>query len=204
MLSAEGVPYEFQDLQRQELLASTQMRIATGKQASMSPSTNNWRHSARRHEDIDRLTNTDSKARKPGDAIHKEKFETLRERVHSSSERIKKHVNQFIAHAATPESRAPAPVSAVTLGELWKALESLYRVATYLATAFLGDSFPAPLAAPLFDQFAYIDRPLATRKQLKELRRTWEAIDLELQKWTSGDFDAFNNDIQEEYDESPT
>lgn len=153
-----------------------------------------------RHEVIDKLTNTDSTARKPGDAIPKEKFEVLSKRVWCSLGRIKGHVDKFIAHAATPESCAAVPVPAITLDELWKAHETLCRAASCLATDFLGDSFPGPLATPLFDQFAYIDRPMVTPKQVKELRKIWQDFEVETQRWNWLQLDESGDDMGEEYE----
>ncbi|MBL8797584.1 MAG: helix-turn-helix domain-containing protein [Planctomycetia bacterium] len=173
MLDSEGVGYDFEELLQQD------PALTTGFVAHGAP------RASDRHEVIDRLTNSNPSARKPGDVIPKAKFEIMKERVISISDRIKKHVDKFIAHAATPESRASVQVTDITLADLWKAHETLCRVAACLAHEFLGVPFPPPLPDPFFDQFAYIDRPLVTPEQVSELRTMWEAFADESQNWIS-------------------
>jgi hypothetical protein len=157
MLEAEGIPYEYQNLLEDDR-AFAREQIAAGRTAFFASKT--ALPSVHRHEQIDRVTDTAPTDRKPNDVVSKQKFELIQQQVQLSAERVTGFVDKYIAHAAIPYSRNLYSISAVTLGQLWKAHEDLCRAASCLATHFLGVSFSQPLAYPCFDQFLYIDRPL--------------------------------------------
>lgn len=196
LLAAEGLQYDFEE-SRKKAIAFFQQQSDAGNNPSGAPNTDNWRFSLLRHERIDRLTGVNPRGRKPGDVIPKEKIKILKEQVLSSCKRIKEYVDKHVAHAATPESRKVMTVSGPTLGDLWKANEILCRVASCVATQFLGDSFATNLAYPQFDQFVYIDRPLATAETIPQLKGAWEAFSNETEKWNYFAFDKSDEEVFE-------
>lgn len=205
MLSAEGLVYDYEPFQKEDLAFATE-QFAAGIPALHGRNTRNWSWSEHRHEVIDRLTRTERGHRQRTDTIPKERFAYLAKLVKDSSTVVTNHVNKFVAHTATPSDRATVALAAITLAELWKAHEILCRVACVLATEFLGDSFSSRLATPLFDVFAHIGKPLvAEPAHVNALRQLWEDFARETEKWNwCESSESEKGMFENEYDEFPT
>jgi len=144
--------------------------------------------SAERHIEIDELSGASAEKRSPGDTIRPQVFEGLKGKVTEVTEtsiKIRTYVHTFLAHSATPNSRAykKADDIRIELGDLWRAHESLCRTAEFLSGPILNAGGHAYLARPQGDQFVYIDKPLVTPENVAQLREYWKAYEKQTQAW---------------------
>ena len=125
-------------------------------------------------------------------------FARLKQNLTSRTEEVIVYVTKFIAHAASPESRAIAGADNVgpTLNHLWGAHEVLCQIASFASIVVLGHSMAPPLPIPQYDQFAYIDRPLVTTDDAALLEEEWRKYDEESREWTLWGLDAFETEWQ--------
>jgi len=98
---------------------------------------------------------------------------------------IRKHVNKFIAHSATPESRQKmnADEIALTLERLWQAHKAICETATSIDLCLFTGAARSFLAIYEGDIFEYIDRPLITSDKVGKLREEWEKYQKETDSW---------------------
>jgi hypothetical protein len=146
-----------------------------------------------RHAHFDFLAGVESSMRHPSDQIRQELFERLTKRISDASKNVINHVNKFVAHAATPESRAGASAANmdVTLGYLWDAQKCLCEVAGFLSIYVLGDAQLSFLPIPQYDQFQYIERPLVNHANISGLKEVWTDFSQECIQWGRWGPDAY-------------
>ena len=149
------------------------------------------------HERIDRLTDTKSSDRRANDTIQEDVFVNLEGKVKTACEDIKDYANKFIAHAATPESRAQ--VKKITLNHLWEAHRNLCQVTGFIAIRILEDSCPAFLSVPQYNQFEHIERPLIDLGQVGKLRELWRQFGKDCHDWSQWTLD----DYEREFEKNP-
>ena len=105
LFEAEGLKYEYEDI-KQQLNGYRQEQLAAGKKAYHVPPDLRWDLYEKRHRAIDCLCSVRADARQRRDTIRAAVLEHLRQRLSDVCEDLDKHVNKFIAHGATPGSRA--------------------------------------------------------------------------------------------------
>jgi len=193
IFAAENLAYDFKPIQQRfDEYASKQ------KGAFDIPDDLCWFKHENRHEQIDRLANVQAQDRQSGDTVREKVLLDLQQKIEKASEEVVCHVNKFIAHAATPESRAlvGADETGLTLNHLWRAHQHLCEVASFLAIYVLGDSFPGPLPIPQYDQFKYIERPLIAASQVDKLADLWRQIEKEADGWSAWDLDQYAKEFE--------
>jgi len=199
IFAAEGLEYDYEPTQ-QKFFASLDKQRGKNQKASddTPPPPFCWLDSEKRHEQIDSLAGVQAQGRQPGDMVRKEVFDNLQRKVDGVCEVVVKHVNKFIAHAATPESRATvgADEAGLMLNHLWQAHQHLCEVASFLAIYVLGDSFPGPLPIPQYDQFKYIERPLIDASQVGKLSDLWRQIEKEADGWSQWGLDQYAKEFE--------
>jgi hypothetical protein len=139
-----------------------------------------------RHADIDALAGVAPENRCPEDAVRPEVMAHLKRKLLAACKDLHVHVDKFIAHAATPESRqaVAADTAAITLNHLYVAHEAICKVANFVDVYLLTGTSHGMLAVPQYNHFAYLDRPLVSREGISILRQTWDAYDKETHDWT--------------------
>jgi len=197
IFAAEGLEYDYEPI-RQRFFEYADQQKATSQQAYDIPDELCWFKHENRHERIDQLAGVQAQDRQPGDMVRKKVFDDLQRKVDGACEVVVEHVNKFIAHAATPESRATvgADEAGLTLNHLWQAHQHLCEVAGFLAIYLLGYSFPGPLPIPQYDQFKYIERPLIDASQVDKLQTLWRQIEKETQGWSNWDLDQYTKEFE--------
>jgi len=155
-------------------------------------------NSKNRHKDIDRLAGVDQATRSRNDCIHANIFDHLWKKVDKGCSTVIECVNKYIAHAATPESRATVKVdrSSVTLEHLWNAHEIICNVAGFLDLKVLTETSHYFLRTSPFNKFAYINRPLVTEENIGLLADEWEKYDNETQEWSGWGLDELEAEMQ--------
>jgi len=174
IFAAEELAYDYEPIRKaSEEYAMEQGRA--GNRACFVPPHLNWHRPAERHREIDRLAGVAEDSRSGGDAVRPEVLNQLEARVKNVCENAKAHVDKFVAHAGTPESRESVIAGKldVTLGHLWDAHEVLCKVANFIDWFLLTGSTSSFLRTPEYDHLAYIEKPLVTRDQIKELHEVW-------------------------------
>lgn len=184
MMDAEGLNYDYSEVEARFLAFVSQKRAA-GERAYSIPRELAYRVDENRHMDIDALSGTKPERRAETDSVRKEIFRVLLTRFDKACSEIELYTNKFLAHAATPESRAAENADSVkvTLAHIYDAHKVICEIANFVSISLLGESNVVGLATPQFDQFEYIDRPLVTDDQIDELRNVWEAFEKEAREW---------------------
>jgi len=193
MFAAENLHYDYEPIQQRYFEYKSEQ-----EKPCWVPEDRWWHKHENRHKKIDRLAGVQAQDRGPGDTVREKVFPDLQKKIKKATEDLRCHVNKFIAHAATPDSRATVGTdeAGLTLNHLWQAHRQLCEVAGFLAAYVLGNSFPEPLRIPQYDQFKYIDRPLIDTSGVGALRELWDQFHRECQGWTQWDLDQYAKEFE--------
>ena len=150
------------------------------------------------HKNIDSLTETDLVRRSPNDTVRKELLVWLKERLETCEE-IREYVNKFIAHSATPKSRAAirADDIKITLDKLFKAHKVICETAQFVGLKLLYRSLGNFLVIPQYDQFEHFEKPWVPVSTLAELNDHWQEYDKETMSWKNWDWQKDFNEHAE-------
>jgi hypothetical protein len=135
------------------------------------------------HANFDMLCNVDRNNRNLNDTIPEMVFSRLLGRL-EHCDGILNHVDKFIAHSATPESREIQGVTSpdVTFVELWEAHKTIYEVAEFLSVSLFSVShMPVPIENPTF--FDYLEIPLYAKDNLSRAERALSEYRHETNLW---------------------
>lgn len=168
-----------------------------GRTANVTHSAFEWRQNVIRHEQFDRLAGVCPPIQSPDDVVAPQVFDRLQTRLDHASIDIQTHVNKFLAHAATPESRRihNADDLSITVSSLWQAIEVICETASFVSTVLLGDKNLGGLPLHSGDLLEYADRPLMNANDRIRLQEIWKLFDREVQDWDSWGLDEFDRDI---------
>lgn len=192
IFAAEGLEYDYEPM-RQKCFEYARQREAAGERAYWVPPELQWHKHENRHKQVDRLAGIRPQGRRPEDTVRECVFVNLQQKVEGACQTVVEHVNKFIAHAATPESRATvgADEAGLTLNHLWQGHQHLCEVAGFVAGYVLGDACPGFLAIPQFDQFQYIERPIIASSQVDRLQALWRDFEQECHDWSQWGIDEY-------------
>ena len=196
IFEAENLEYDVESLRcaHDEYVSAQREK---GKRTFSTPANLNWQQSEQRHQDVDRLAGVVPTARSPEDTIQEEVFTKLLAKLKDPCLKVKDHVDKFIAHAATPESRADvrADEAGIALNLLWESHRILCQVISCLSVHILGGASFHPLPYPQFDQFQYIDNPLVAPDQVEGLRALWRQFDKESHDWGQWGMNEYDSEF---------
>lgn len=153
------------------------------------PSELNWETIEEAHQTFDRLSGVSPAERKPVDQIADHVFSRLQERL-STCQKIKKYVDKFVAHSATPESRSiyDEVDSEITLKYLWEAQKTLFEVAEFISVVLFSESHMALVFEnPGF--FEFWDVPLVDSDASDIVYKTLENYRKETESWNFSGID---------------
>ncbi len=196
IFEAEGLKYYYDDV-KQAMEEYREKKAEAGEVAYSVPRDLVWRRYELRHEYLDRLMGVLAGDRKPDDVIQKSALVNLQNKVASACVDVITVATKFIAHAATPESRAVvnADDARLSLDQIRAAHRSLCQVTGFLANYVLGDSCPGFLPIPQFDQFAHIEKPLIDMSKVPRLEPLWCKLDDEYQAWSQWGLDEYETEF---------
>ncbi|MFO7899707.1 MAG: hypothetical protein R6V58_11690 [Planctomycetota bacterium] len=186
ILNAEGHEYHYEKVRAAWQREFEKDVGNDGRTGVYVPEDRQWHLAEMRHKHMDALADVQPDQRKRSDRPRKEVFDTLKSMLDSCSGEVKQYCDKFIAHAATPGSRTEAyrdDEASLTLKHLYQAHEHLCRVANFVSVYLLGGGCQGFLPAPQYDQFAYIDRPLADEATVEKLRQAWTDYHEEVETW---------------------
>lgn len=108
----------------------------------------------------------------------------VRHRMRAATRGVSDYVDKYIAHAATPMSRAAVAQSGPNFLEVMSALRAIHETAEFASIYLLDGASHGHLPIAVHDQLAYLDRPLVPDDSvLTELRRCWEQTEKEVEQW---------------------
>jgi len=153
------------------------------------PSPTKYFNSKSMHKNIDFLVGVTANNRNPNDTVREQVFEWLEQRLGYCQE-IYDYVNKFIAHAATPVSRAVigADEIKITLGKLYEGHNVICETAQFIGLTLLNHSFGNFLVSCAFDQFEHFEKPWANTETVEKLHEFWSEYDRETRKWNRWDW----------------
>ena len=129
-----------------------------------------------RNRQIDQMSGVPKDQRRPEDTISINILEQLIKLLNDELRDVRDHVNKFIAHAASPESRKISRVEpdSVTLNHLYKGHALVCKIANLVSSSILYDGPLQSFATPQFDQFEYYEKPLVPKDILPQIREEWD------------------------------
>jgi hypothetical protein len=143
-----------------------------------------WYKIKEAHEAFDKLSQTNVNNRKPKDLINEHLLNHLQTKLADCRE-INLYVNKFIAHSATPESRAEINEEEykITLKKIWDAHEIIFKIANFLSVVlFSTDNMPLAIEHPSF--FEFWDEPFFDEKEaFDKVRKSFENYRVETETW---------------------
>lgn len=199
LFSAEGLEYDYEAIQQRQLVYALE-QSKSGKNAYGIPA-ELVSHSVRlRHEQIDTLSGVEAEQRAPNDAVRNEIFDCLIKKIDDVSENIGLHVNKYIAHSATPESRKydNADDIKITLGHLWDVHKVICQVANFTDVYLLSRTNHSFLPVPQYDHFEHIDKPLVSTEGVEVLRKAWHGFHEETDSWGLWGMKELQKEISQE------
>lgn len=102
----------------------------------------------------------------------------------ASIEELCKYVDKYIAHSAAPESRKAIPDEIKeALGKILNAHKIICEMASFIGNNLLFYGFGDFLPIPQFDQFEYLDEPIASKETIEKLREFWGKYRTETEQW---------------------
>jgi len=174
------IPYDYTEIQKknEEFLRNQPL----GK-AFFVPRELDWKSSEEAHRLFDRLAGVLHDDMKPSDQIVDHIFIRLQKKL-SACQDIKKYVDKFIAHSATPESRSIQDVnkSAVTFKRLWEAHQIIFEVADFLSVILFSEGHIA-LAKENPTFFEFWEKPLYEKGETDLVRTSFENYRKVTEKW---------------------
>jgi hypothetical protein len=177
LIEIEGLEYDYESLRRRAQEWQQSEKRRTGIGAVFLPKELRWPLSELRHRQLDFLTGVDAKNRQPTDTIAEDVLNTLAAKISKGCADVGEHVNKFIVHSSTPQSRAwtNADEITVTLNHLQTAHRCLCETAAFLTLCVFGGPSQNFLPNAVgFDPFQYIDHPLVASSNIDILRKTWD------------------------------
>ena len=186
LFAVDGMEYDYETVQQKEL-AYMDAQLKAGKSSYWLPP-ELVSHTVRiRHEHIDILCGTDPERRSPNNTVCPEIFYYLIKKLKDASDTIGLHVNKFVAHSASPESREESNADDVkiTMRHLWDAHKVICQVANLIDTHIVSRASHNFLPTPQYNNFQHIDRALVSTEDVKALSDAWHGFQKETDAWSS-------------------
>lgn len=194
----EGLEYDYEAIQQRQM-EDVLEQSKGGKSAYCIPAESDSHFIRLRHEQIDALSGVNAGQRMRGDAVQIKIFDYLIKKIEGASEGISLHVNKYIAHSATPESRKYEKTDDVkiTLGHLWDAHKVICQIANFTDVYLLSRANHSFLIVPQYGHFKYIDKPLVSAVGVEVLRKAWHEFDEKTDSWGAWGMKDLQKDIMQ-------
>ena len=178
-LELHEMPYDYSEVQKRE----RDFIFARGfdENPFIDPPELDWEIIEDAHRQFDRMSGVSQEKRSPDDRIKQSVFDGLRAQL-SKCDPIVKHVDKFIAHSSTPESRSKIPDSRITFSQVWEAQRILYEIANFLrASLFLVDTMSLPVESYSF--YSDWDQPLFHEDEKDRIYEVYKKYEKETDDW---------------------
>lgn len=176
------IPYDYSIVEQREREFIAQQ----AKESNLGfwvPPEFNWEVSAHAHTNFDRLCGTLAQNRKPNDTIAEKVFSRLKDKL-NMCDKITNYVDKYVAHSATPESRAVKNIDSTktTLNHIWDAQQIICEIAEFLLDVLFSKCH-APLAWKSPNVFDNWDNPLLESQNINRLEEVYKQYEEETNKW---------------------
>ncbi len=182
----DGTPYDGAAVEQHWL--SNLVKEPDGVQSRWMPTDGQgaWHVSKLRHKNFDRLAQVSCQDRRRTDLIKTDIFRFLESQL-VKCEDVKKYVDKFIAHAATPATRASLSEgqTAITLDRLKACHKIIYEVAYFIFGPLLWESNLGGLPVPQYDHLMNLEKAWATAGNLQKARQKWDEYARDVSEWDS-------------------
>lgn len=135
-----------------------------------------------RHEQFDFLSGVGKAERCEGDLIQPSIFDRLESRLSRLNE-VAEHATIHFAHPATQISREGRELEGWGMEDARAALQLLTETAEFVGRWFVNSGVGDVLPTPQYDQFAYLDKPMASAATVSDLRQQWDDFASETVRW---------------------
>lgn len=135
-----------------------------------------------RHEQFDFLSGVSGRNRTEGDLIQPSIFERMEARL-SRLDHVAEHATIYYAHPATAASRQGRELAKWGTTDAKVALQLLTETAELVGRWFVNSGVGDILPHPQYDQFAHLDKPMASAATVTDLQRQWDDFGAETVKW---------------------
>ncbi len=135
---------------------------------------------------FDKLAQITTGNRKRSDHISVEIINILENQIGKCND-VKKYVDKFIAHAATPESRSTLNngQDKITLDKLETSIKIIYQVASYICGLLLWETTPSGIPVPQFNHLENLDKSWVSTKNIEKARKKWHEVYENVSEWNS-------------------
>jgi hypothetical protein len=142
------------------------------------------------HRYLDSLTGIDASRRSPNDLVRPSFFRWLKADL-VRHKAIRAFVDKFLAHSATPESRATLAdgETDILLEQIHDAHKTIWRITDLIGTCLFGAGLGVTLTTT-FDQFEHFDKPWATKETIAKLQESWNEYRATTRKWNEWKWEA--------------
>lgn len=174
------IPYDYSIIQQREFIGQ---QVKQKNSGFLIPPELGWEVSADAHAVFDRLSGTSAQSRKPADVIAEKILSRLKDRL-DSCKNITNYVDKFVAHSATPESRAVANIDStkITLKHIWDAHQIIYEVSEFLSSVLFAESRD-PLAWKSPNLFDNWEKPLLENQEIDRIEIVYKQFQEQTNKW---------------------
>jgi len=118
--------------------------------------------------------------------VPKSLFEDMRTRLSTKAAKVAAYADKYIAHSASPLSRASAETAGPSFAEILDAQKTIVEAADVLSVYILDGGSHGKIPTAVHDQFAYLDRGLAPDDEtVARLRERWNESQAEVSGWTT-------------------
>ena len=135
-----------------------------------------------RHEQFDFLSGVNKDARSEDDLIQPSIFDQLEARLCRLSG-VPFHATIHFAHSSTKASREGRELAKWGTEDAKAALQLLAETAELVGRWFVHSGIGDTLPTPQYDQFDYLDKPMASARILTDLHRQWDDFGDETARW---------------------
>ena len=185
--SLQNISYDFAEIQDREREYIRKYSSTEG--FILVPPELNSSKIAETHLTFDRLSGKTQVDRQPNDVILERIFTRLKDRL-DICRQISNYVDKFIAHSATPKSRATQNIGEfkITIKQLWEAHRIIFEVAEFLSTILFSESHMV-LAHENPSLYQYWATPFFEKVDVDRIRITFEKYRIETEKWNQNGID---------------
>jgi hypothetical protein len=136
------------------------------------------------HKYLDLLTGVDPSRRSANDLVQVSFLGRVKARLEEHKP-IRRFVDKFLAHSATPESRETLAdgETDILLGQIQSAHKTIWQTANLIGTSLFGTGLPEMLLTT-FDPFEHFEKPWATEETVAKLRELWDEYRATIQNWS--------------------
>ena len=153
-----------------------------------------------RHAHIDRLARVKPENRQSEDTIREDVFDNLIVKVDKATKAISEYATKFVAHAATPDSRADVNADdiEITLERLRETQRSLGEVTGFVLVEILGDCCSINfLPMPQYPHLEYMEMPFTAPENKQRLLDVWRQCEIESGRWSGWRLDAYEKEFSD-------